>query len=256
VVTAFDIETGPLPEEQLRKLYRPTGKNFTQPPFNEADVKLGNIKDPEKQRAKIEEARQAHAENEVKLAESAVEWERIHWQGFVDSAALHAQTGRVLAIAFNECGSAHIDTLLADNTEESEHELLRLFWNRVMEIASQVDTLVGWNSNNFDIPFIMQRSWILGVRFPIGVFSNNFRFLHNCFVDLMQVWGCCQRSQFYKLDDVAVSLGLPGKLEGISGKDFHKLYFSERDEDRDLALSYLCQDVRLTAQVAEALGVA
>ncbi len=47
----FDIETGPLPESELVALV---------PPFDPAEVKTGNIKDPEKIAAKIAEAEANH----------------------------------------------------------------------------------------------------------------------------------------------------------------------------------------------------
>ena len=67
----FDIETGPLPEGELAALL---------PPFDPAEVKTGNIKDPAKIAEKIREAEEAHRRD------------------FFDRAALDPLTGRVLAI--------------------------------------------------------------------------------------------------------------------------------------------------------------
>ena len=47
----FDVETGPLAESELSALL---------PPFDPAEVKTGNIKDPEKVAAKIAEAEASH----------------------------------------------------------------------------------------------------------------------------------------------------------------------------------------------------
>lgn len=67
----FDIETGPLPENELAALM---------PPFDPSEVKTGNIKDPEKIAAKIAEA------------------EVNHKRDFIEKAALDPLTGRVVAI--------------------------------------------------------------------------------------------------------------------------------------------------------------
>ena len=70
----FDIESGPQPDAYLSTVL---------PAFNPEDVKLGNIKDPEKIAAKIEEARCNHFTN------------------FKANAALDAKYGK-------EIGRAHV----------------------------------------------------------------------------------------------------------------------------------------------------
>ena len=57
----FDIETGPLPDDVLKERVPP----FDEPPrpgkFDPVTVKLGNLKDEDKIKAKIEAAKKAHA---------------------------------------------------------------------------------------------------------------------------------------------------------------------------------------------------
>ncbi len=67
----FDIETGPLPEAELANML---------PPFDPAEVKTGNLKDP------------------AKIAEKIAEAEANHRRDFFDKAALDPLTGRVVAI--------------------------------------------------------------------------------------------------------------------------------------------------------------
>jgi len=67
-----DIETGPLPEDVILSVL---------PPFDPEDVKLGNLKDPVKVAAKIDEARENHAAK------------------FIEKAALSPLTGEVLVSA-------------------------------------------------------------------------------------------------------------------------------------------------------------
>ena len=67
----FDVETGPLAESELSALL---------PPFDPAEVKTGNLKDP------------------AKIAEKIAEAEANHRRDFFDKAALDPLTGRVIAI--------------------------------------------------------------------------------------------------------------------------------------------------------------
>ena len=67
----FDVETGPLAESELSALL---------PPFDPAEVRTGNLKDP------------------AKIAEKIAEAEANHRREFFDRAALDPLTGRVVAI--------------------------------------------------------------------------------------------------------------------------------------------------------------
>ena len=67
----FDVETGPLAESELSALL---------PPFDPAEVKTGNLKDP------------------AKIAEKLAEAEANHRRDFIERAALDPLTGRVIAI--------------------------------------------------------------------------------------------------------------------------------------------------------------
>ena len=67
----FDLETGPLAESELSALL---------PPFDPAEVKTGNLKDP------------------AKIAEKIAEAEANHRRDFIERAALDPLTGRVVAI--------------------------------------------------------------------------------------------------------------------------------------------------------------
>lgn len=88
MLVAFDIETGPLPDDLL-------------PAFDRDSVKLGNLRDPEKIEAKLEAAEEE----------------------FASRFALFPMTGRVLCIGWQEVGD---QPRLFD--QESERDLLQSFW--------------------------------------------------------------------------------------------------------------------------------
>src|SRR5512137_1205514 len=97
----YDIETGPLPETELAALL---------PPFDAADIKVGNL-GPEKAAQKIAEA------------------EVNHRREFFDRAALDPLTGRVVAIGLlnAECGMQNAEFRVIAHDDEAA--MLREFWD-------------------------------------------------------------------------------------------------------------------------------
>ena len=131
-VIYFDIETGPLPEDQIRI-----------PPFDPAEVKLGNVKDPAKIEAKLKAA------------------EANHRQSIIDNAALDALTGQVLMIAYHVRGEAASVAIHG----KPEAEILTEWWALVTRF-DRCPFVIGFNIKGFDLPFLVRRSWALGVVVP------------------------------------------------------------------------------------------
>ena len=212
----FDIETGPLPMAELTAML---------PPFDPSEVKVGNLKDPEKVAEKIAQAREEHRSN------------------FFNKAALDPLTGRVLAIGV-------LDTL----TEEAEvlavpeeARMLEWFWKRCKGEMGRIETMIGFNSNLFDLPFLIRRSWRLGVLIPFGI--RRGRYWGDSMVDLREVWQLGDRMARGSLDAISRHLEV-GQKSGV-GADFAGLLAS----DREAALAYLRKDLGLTLAVARKLGV-
>ena len=129
----FDIETSPLPESELAALV---------PPFDPAEVKTGNLKDPDKIAAKLAEA------------------EANHRRDFFDRAALDPLTGRVLAIGLlknAEGGMQKAEFRIIGHDDEAQ--TLREFWSLCRGEMGRINQMVGFNSNLFDLPFLIRRSW-------------------------------------------------------------------------------------------------
>lgn len=206
----FDIETGPEIDEVLAAME----PEFTAP---------ANFKDP----AKIAEKIQA---------------QRAAWR---DKAALCATTGRVLAIGTMQ--DDEIDLLVVDPEEGfSEAVLLDRFW-QLAAPGGHWRHLVGFNSNRFDIPFLIRRSYKLGVTVPFG--AMNGRYLNSRFIDLMESW---------KLGDYQASISLDSlaRYLGVGAKNGHGARFAALlEQDRPAALDYLRNDIEMTAAVARKLGV-
>lgn len=169
--------------------------------------------------------------------EAAISKQREEWR---NRAALSPITGRVLAIGF---GGADLGETIFEGG--SEADLLNAAWPLILDETCRI---IGFCSNRFDIPFLLKRSWALGIPVPLDELFRG-RYLRDRFVDLADVWQCGSRDEHISLDRLARLLGCGGKTG--SGADFARLLAS----DREAALEYLRQDLRLTEAVAARLGV-
>lgn len=197
---AFDIETGPSEEIDLSSL------------FDQGEVKVGNLKDPEKIAEKRNQA----------------------FRDFYERAALSPITGKVLA-----AGVSYSNGFMHIHATDNEASTLHAFWKHVNVGLKERLPIVGWNIFDFDLPFLVNRSRLLGVLIPAGVIHG--RYWNDLFIDLMKVWTCFRHGEYEKIDRVAKAFGLAGKLPGFEAKDFHLVL----KNDRQRALDYLTQDVLL-----------
>jgi predicted PolB exonuclease-like 3'-5' exonuclease len=208
----FDIETEPLPDEELA-LVKPT---FTAP---------RSWKDPAKIAAEI--------------AEKEVAWK--------ENAALSAVTGRVLAIGIIVDGVFRMidpqSQIEAARMQSGEAPVIREFWGAV---SCSSEKWAGFNSFRFDLPFLIRRSWKLGIEVPRVVREG--RWWGTRFVDLRELWQLGDREAGGGLDEISRFFGHGQKLG--SGANFAKLYH----EDHGKAREYLEQDLRLTQSMWHRIG--
>jgi hypothetical protein len=255
----FDIETMPLPEDRLRAIYKPPAMDAKTTAaladFDPATVRYGVMKDEAKGAAKLKDCQEKHAAGQ---AAAQVKWdERLaeHWQEFVDKAALSALTGSVLAIGYKSATKAWIQS--ADGDEDREAEILSDFWRGFVACHDKQLWLLGHNSFEFDLPFLVQRCWILGVTVPACVTVTGGRYWHSVFRDTMQHWRLAKRGLDYVgLDTLGRAFGVGGKPDDCTGADFHRLWMSGNEAKRKAAEGYLRQDLELTWAVAQRMGIA
>jgi len=126
---AFDIETGPLPEEEIR-------------PFMPVFEAPSNYKD------------------EAKIAE----YVKAKEQEWIGRAALSALTGRVLVVGVLDTDGQM--TLI--HVSGDEKALLKDTWDLWLDYT-KADKWIGHNCFGFDLPFMVRRSRILGVNVPSQV---------------------------------------------------------------------------------------
>ncbi|MFQ5937369.1 MAG: 3'-5' exonuclease [Acidiferrobacterales bacterium] len=118
---------------------------------------------------------------------------------------------------------------LGDATS-SEAELVRRFFDGIEKFTP---TLVSWNGSQFDLPVLHYRALLHGVAAPrywdTGDGDREFRWnnylsrYHERHTDLMDVLSGYQPRAAAPLAEIAVMLGLPGKM-GMSGADVWTKY--------------------------------
>lgn len=156
-------------------------------------------------------------------------------------AALSAITGRVLVVA------VQVGNTAPTFYEGDEKQLLSDFWRdyRAFRGQSNAPDWVGFNIADFDLPFLIRRSWVNAVKPPPCLNERGYMLPH--FIDLRDVWGCGQHQPKGGLDVIARLMGLPGKTS--DGAGFAELYA----KDREAALAYAAADLAATKAVAERL---
>lgn len=190
-----------------------------------------------------------------------VKKEDAHWlPEALSQAALSPVTGRILAIGICRGGKTGI---MGNETcdDAGEAAMLQGFWERIQkdfrsrawpkwEIAAGEPRWVGFNSNSFDLPFVIARSLAVLPNFRYPVQLKPDRFLHRMFLDLRDRWPKMGGPVDGKLDTLCRFLGIQGK-NGI-GADFAGLW--SNPETRQEARSYLLNDIAMTVQAAERLA--
>lgn len=254
----FDIETGPQPEEVLRKHLPPLDESqFEVGEFDSAAVKTGNLKDQKKIDEKIEAARKEHEKQKQGLAKTVEAARRDHWESFRDVAPLDAAYGRVVAIGLYapESDMFYCDPFHHPDGDGDEFNILSRFWSKCAAAIHKSRSIIGLNTHQFDLPFLVRRSWLLGVDVPniiVSGITTKWPKWNDRFIDLRQVWllgaGQNTKSNFGVLSH---AFGTSGKTEEEGGKYFWRLW----DEDRERAVAYLEQDVRQPAEWAERMGI-
>lgn len=222
-----DIETGALPEEHILPFLKIPAA------FDEAACKAEFAtarEDSEKGRLFLEKKR---AEHGLKAATEMKEQ--------LERACLKPETGRILALGLMLPGDdePHIFT-------GPEGELCGIFWGCYRRAKEEARKIAGWNFLGFDLPFIIRRSWALGVKVPFGLFERG-RYANATFLDLMELYACGQRNSYTSLDHAGRHLLGEGKpADDIGGENFAAYFLSGDPQKKEQALAHLRTDLLLT----------
>lgn len=134
---------------------------------------------------------------------------------------LHLQ--KIVAISAVLKTSDTIKVWSLGSATASEKELIERFY---LGIEKYSPTLVSWNGGGFDLPVLHYRSllhgvtaaryWEAGDSDPLFRYNNYLNRYHYRHMDLMDIFACYQARANAPLDDIAIMLGLPGKM-GMHG---------------------------------------
>ena len=209
-MNAFDIET--IPNQAMVEF------------MIEPEVALGNLKDPEKIKEKIAEAK-AKA---------------------IDRMALSPLYGRVYSASFYG-KTIQEYRVIPEISDAAEIELLNYIFENISLGGNDAESpkIITWNGLNFDFPFIYKRAALLRVALPVGCpglkyWTQKYRSDVHC--DLMQE--LCS----WNIQD-KISLDVAGKIflgEGKTKRDY-STYVSliESGQGNLIGLDNLC-DTKLT----------
>jgi len=212
----IDLETKPKPLAELEAIM---------PKFEAAK----NIKDPAKIAADIAKKQAA----------------------FIEKAALSPFTGTIQAYGFydeeTEEYNAGDDCLCL-----SEKFMIQELWARIADHGAMTTDVIGWNLNNFDLPFLIKRSWANRVKIPPTALENyrGRSFLNARYKDLMQHWCIGSDERYASLNGALAHLGMPLKVD-LDGK----LPYDILESEPQLFHDYLRQDVMALVEINKVVGL-
>jgi len=121
-----------------------------------------------------------------------------------------------------------------------EKEMIESFWR----IAKRIDQFITFNGRNFDVPFIMMRSAMLGVKVTKNLMGYRYGDEH---IDLLEQFTFYGSTRKFNLDFYCQSFGIESpKSKDISGMEVKNLY--EAGRIKDIAV-YCSKDIYATYQL-------
>ena len=149
-----------------------------------------------------------------------------------DFIATHLQKVVAISAVYRNVHQDKFSVWTLGTQDSSEKEIVQNFF---AGIDKHTPTLVTWNGSGFDLPVLHYRGLINGVQAPryweLGEDDSNFKWnnyigrFHMRHTDLMDVIAGYNNRAFAPLDEIAVLLGLPGKM-GMSGSKVWEQYLA------------------------------
>ncbi|MGH8453393.1 MAG: 3'-5' exonuclease [Nevskiales bacterium] len=162
---------------------------------------------------------------------SAMQHKRLQQRG-TDFLSHHLQ--RIVAISCALRSPEGFRVWSLGKPDSDEKDLISRFFEGVERYKP---TLVSWNGSGFDLPVLHYRALIHGISAPVywdtgrhdrdAKWNNYLSRFHERHTDLMDVLAAYQNRAFAPLNEIAVLLGLPGKM-GMDGSQVWDAYLSGR----------------------------
>lgn len=159
------------------------------------------------------------------------------FQEYLDATGLSGEFGRIVCLAY-AINDDPVEVLWGE-----EKDILADFW----AVAKGTGRFIGHNILEFDFPFVVKRSRILGVR-P-SLMPSFARYRQTPIYDTMKEWDLWGRGQA-SLDLLAKALGLQTSKDVMDGSQVGEYFKAGRIEE---IAEYCKKDVALTRQVYKRL---
>jgi len=215
MINAFDIET--IPDKSI----------IDQLP--EPEVAYGNMKDPEKIKEKLAEAKRKQ----------------------IEKLGLDPFTGRICSFSFHG-ESKSFFKVVKEISDAAEIELVTEILENISIGGNEPNQIITWNGWSFDFPFIYKRAMLLRIALPdncppMRYWTSKYSREPHC--DLMQELGGWNLQERTKLDFVGKRLLGRGKTE----RDYLTYVdLIESGEGNKIGLDNLC-DTQLTYDIYKAV---
>lgn len=164
------------------------------------------------------------------------------FEAFVNRTGFEGDFGRIacIALAVGDSPVYVYSNCDKETNELDEKKTLEKFW----EIAAKCDLFVGHNIIDFDMRFIYQRSWILGVKPSKDLTFARYR--SNPMYDTMKEWGKWSNQPSIGLERLALALGIPTPKDDIDGSQVAAAFNDGRIDD---ICTYCKKDVETTRAI-------
>jgi predicted PolB exonuclease-like 3'-5' exonuclease len=208
----IDVET--IPDQNIPEKLKPA--------FNPDSVKLGNVKDPERVKAKIISAGIEFETGLTKKMSVSSDLCQIISLGYIETDPQFKEISR--GVFFNET---------------SDKEILVKFQGVLKD-----SILVGWNLKGFDNPVIWKRGIIQGLNIFNDYLGLNNKYRSERCIDLMHVWN---NFDMGKMSACADRLGIENK----TGMDGSMIYQAFQNKQFQEIQDYNLQDCQVCLEIAK-----
>ncbi|MBD3261440.1 MAG: DNA polymerase [Candidatus Altiarchaeales archaeon] len=144
---------------------------------------------------------------------------------------------------------------------EGEEQVIKALVETIKK--REVDVICGYNSDNFDMPYLKERSEILGLDFNLGFddtpvkmerrgMNNGARITGRPHVDLYPIARQVYNFPRYRLEDVYEGIFGTRKVD-IKKDDINVFWDSKKEGDLECLIEYSMSDVDATLEIAQQL---
>lgn len=168
---------------------------------------------------------------------------------FYERAGIWAEFGKVVCISVGYFTYKNGDRQFRVKSFAGEERVLLEEFSNLVEgyFRDSSRMLCGHNIKEFDIPFVVRRMLINGVKIPNKLCMFGKKPWEVNHVDTMELWKIGDYKNFTSLKLLTRILGIPSPKDDIDGSEVSKVYY--KDENIDRIIVYCEKDVVAVAQV-------